>query len=125
MRTLIEAHIERSLQPKPAPTRSDRKSRGTPAPGRTRPHVRLTPEQVAELRELNRLGWTLLELANRFGCSVGTITNWRRRFADEHARTDPSPCCAACDRFGDDGDPGARGCDLPNCGCHSPTERES
>lgn len=80
VRPLIEAHIERGLQPV-----KDGRSKGTPAPGRIRPWVRLTPEQVAELRELNRMGWTLLELANRFGCSVGTITNWRKRFADEEA----------------------------------------
>lgn len=83
VRTLIEAHIERSLQPKPTPAREDRKSRGTPAPGRSRPWVRLTPEQVNELRELNGLDWTLRELADRFGCSVATIGNWRKRFAEE------------------------------------------
>ncbi|EIC09113.1 hypothetical protein OR221_0821 [Microbacterium laevaniformans OR221] len=42
---------------------------------------------------------------------------------DRHPVTysvDPSPCCAACDRFGDDGDPTARGCGLPDCPCQSP-----
>jgi hypothetical protein len=83
MDRLIEAHIERSLQPKPAPVKITRRSTGKPAPGRKRPWVRLDLEQQVELRELIKLDWSLRELANRFGCSVGTIENWRKRFQAE------------------------------------------
>lgn len=37
-------------------------------------------------------------------------------------RPNGSPCCAACDTFGDDDSPdeGPFGCGLPECRCHSP-----
>lgn len=44
------------------------------------------------------------------------LTAWLDDFATD--RPDGSPCCAACDTFGDDA--GGTGCGLPECGCHSP-----
>lgn len=77
MRSLIEAHIARSLQPKP--DHKNHRSRATPKPGRTRAYVTLSAEQQSELVELVKLGWSGAELANRYGCSTATIDNWRGR----------------------------------------------
>lgn len=44
------------------------------------------------------------------------------RIESDQKSAEPSSCCAACDRFGDDGDPTARGCGLPDCPCHSPVD---
>lgn len=79
MRSLIVAHIERSLQPREHHTPAARRSRGKVKEGGKRPWVRLTPEQQRELVELTRMGWSLSELAHRYGCSTATINNWRGR----------------------------------------------
>ena len=75
--TLIEATILRALQP-PKDHRK-RRSRGEVKPGKKRPYVTLTVEQQRELVKLTRMGWSLAELADRYGCSTATINNWRGR----------------------------------------------
>jgi DNA-binding NarL/FixJ family response regulator len=87
MRGLIEAHLARSTQPKRARTRAE------PKQGRVRAHVRLTLEQQAELVNLSRLGWSMHEIANRFGCSVATVGNWRDRLGltTKRPRCSPAP----------------------------------
>lgn len=83
MRRLIEAHVVRSLQPKPPPARTSRRSTTPPREGRSRSWVRLDAAQQVELRELLTLNWSIHELQQRFGCSRGTIENWRKRFEAE------------------------------------------
>jgi DNA-binding NarL/FixJ family response regulator len=85
MRRLIEAYLDRSLQKR---ERRDpkRRSAGAIKPGNKQPYVTLTVEQQGELVELTRLGWSLSELAERYGCSTNTVNNWRRRLGVQHRR---------------------------------------
>lgn len=94
MRRLIESHVERgvlhathsaSIERRLARLQPHQRAKSpAPAEGK-RGHVRLTTEQQAELVELTRLGWSANEIAKRYGCSHGTIVNWRRRL-DAHPR---------------------------------------
>lgn len=83
MRRLIEAHLDRSLQKR---DHRARRSSGAVKPGNKRPYVTLNAEQQAELVELTRLGWSLSELAARYGCSTATVDNWRKRLGVSRRR---------------------------------------
>ena len=83
MRQLIEQHLERGLAPAAVKAR--------PKPGRQRAHVMLTTAQVDELLRLSREGWSLKQLAARYGCSRQTIDNWRRRAREAAAALESKP----------------------------------
>ena len=76
--SLIEAGIERSLQPKP-----QRVAGQIAAPPRAtgRGYRRLNNAEWARLKHLRDLGWTVPELAIKYGCSSASIYRRLRREA--------------------------------------------
>lgn len=88
MRRMIEAHIERSLQP--PTTKHEERANDRPAQdsGR-RAYVVLTADQRSEVVELTLLGWSQGEIAKRFGCGIGTVRNIRRDAREAMATNHP------------------------------------
>lgn len=79
MREMIVAGLERSVQPKPL-----RAAGQIPAPrraGGTRGWRHLDDAEWAELKRLRAAGWTVAELAVKYGCSSSSIYLRMRREA--------------------------------------------
>lgn len=80
MRDLIVAGLMRSTQPRPQRTSGQIPS-STPGGGAARRHYRrLDAGEWRELRKLRAAGWSVPELAVKFGCSSSIIY---KRLADE------------------------------------------
>lgn len=77
MRKLIETGLQRSIQRRP-----EHVAGHVPAPARaggSRGYHRLDDADWAELKRLRALGWTVAELAVRYGCASSTIYYRLRR----------------------------------------------
>lgn len=77
MRTLIQTGLQRSIQRKPQHRAGQIPA--APRAGGVRGYHRLDDADWAELKRLRGLGWTVAELAVRYGCSSSTIYYRLRR----------------------------------------------
>lgn len=72
MRELIVAGLTRSMQPRPIRGAAGQIASSTPGGGE-RGYRRLDAEEWAELRSLRACGWSVPELAVKYGCSSSII----------------------------------------------------
>ncbi|MCZ4300762.1 hypothetical protein [Microbacterium oxydans] len=78
MRQLIELALQRSIQHKPQERVAGHVS-AAPRQNGERGYHRLNDADWAELKRLRGLGWTVGELATRYGCSSSSIYTRARR----------------------------------------------
>ena len=72
MRTLIEVGLQRSIQHRPQHSARGHVHAAARQDG-TRGYHRLNDADWTELKRLRALGWTVAELATRYGCSSSSI----------------------------------------------------
>lgn len=77
MRQLIEIGLQRSIQRKPQHVAGQVPA--APRQNGARGYHRLDDAEWAELKRLRALGWTVSELAVRYGCSSSSIYTRARR----------------------------------------------
>jgi DNA-binding NarL/FixJ family response regulator len=70
MRSLVEQYLATSTRPK---VKRDRAVHG----------VRLSPDQVREIRVMTASGASAQAIAVHLGCHYRTVENWRAKFAQE------------------------------------------